>query len=165
MLTPRPRSSCGDSNPLRDVFTIQRGAAAATATKPEGAEREEKLDYWEKGEVTVMYDKEAGTQIIQHQDSVTDYCSLSSEPPGSDSSSITGLGSPVSRSSASLSADQLVAGGNPDQTVSDHQAHQDSAGADGLPCSELQAFTVLSVNRTLWVPRYRAQRAAKPPTF
>lgn len=159
-LTPFHRSSCGDSSPLRDVFTIQRGVATATATDVRTTEQEEKLEYWNR-EVTVMYDREAGTQIIQHQDSLTDYCSVSSEcslePPGSDWPSTTGLGSPVSPCSDSLSPDLQDTSGNPSlKAPTPHEPEQDSVGTDKPPCAQLQAFTVLSVNRTLWIPRYQA---------
>lgn len=158
MLAPCHCCSCGDSNPLRDVFTIQRAVTTATAADVKGTEQEEKLEYWKNGEVTVMYDKGAGTQMIQHQDSLTDYCSMSSEcslePPGSDWSSITGCGSPVSHSSVSFSADLQDTGRNPGQKApSTDEPDQDSGGSDKPPCAQLQAFTVLSVNRTLWIPR------------
>lgn len=139
------------------MFTIQRGVTTATATDIKATEQEEKLEYWKNGDVTVMYDKEAGTQIIQHQDSVTDYCSIASEcsqePPGSDSSSITGPGSPVSHCSVSLSADLQDTGRNPSQKAPSPHEPEDSVGTERPP---LQAFTVLSVNRTLWIPRYEA---------
>lgn len=145
------------------MFTIQQEVTAATAADLRATEQEEKLDYWENGDVTVMYDKEAGTQIIQHQESVTDYCSISSEcslePPGSDSSSIAGFGSPVSHSSVLLSADLQETGRAPSQKApSPQEPEQDRVGADEPPCARLQAFTVLSVNRTLWIPRYQAHK-------
>lgn len=157
MLTPCHCSSCGDSSPLRDVFTIERGITTATATEVKAAEQEEKLEYWKTGEVTMMYDKEAGTQIIQHQESLTDYCSISSEcslePAGSDSSSVTGLGSPVSHGSVSLSADLDR---NPSQKApSPQEPDLDAVSTEKPPCAQLQAFTILSVNRTLWIPRYQ----------
>lgn len=169
-MTPCCCSSCGDSNPLRDVFTIRRGVATATATDVKPTEQEEKMEYWENGEVTVMYDKEAGTQIIQRQESVTDYCSISSEcslePPGSDSSSVTGLGSPVSHCSVSLSADLQDTVRNPSRKApSPTQPNQDSLGTDRPPCAQPQAFTVLAVNRTLWIPRYEAHTPENQPTY
>ncbi|XP_029701634.1 leucine-rich repeat serine/threonine-protein kinase 1-like isoform X2 [Takifugu rubripes] len=149
---------CGDSNPLRDVFTIQRGVSTATAAALEGTEQEEKLEYWKSGEVEMVYNKDAGTQMIQHQDSLTDYCSISSqgslEPPGSDSTSTSELGSPVSRSSVPLPTDQQDAGGKPDQTgVPAQEPPQDPDSTDQTPSAQLQALTVLSVNRTVWIPR------------
>lgn len=151
-------SSCGDSNPLRDVFTINRGVTTATAVDVEAKEQEEKLEHWKNGEVTVMYDRGAGTQIIQHQESLTDYCSMSSEgspePPGSDWSSIAGLGSPVSHSSASLPAELQDLGRSPSSKApAPREPDQDAGGTEEPPCAQLQAFTVLSVNRTLWIPR------------
>lgn len=144
--------SCGDSNPLRDVFAIQRGVTAATAADVEATEPEEKLEYWKNGDVTVLYDREAGTQIIQHQESLTDYCSVSSE--GSDWSSIAGLGSPLSPSSCSLPAEPPDTGRSPSPKAPALQdPDPDSGGAEMPPCAQLQAFSVLWVNRTLWIPR------------
>ncbi|TWW67038.1 Leucine-rich repeat serine/threonine-protein kinase 1 [Takifugu flavidus] len=103
----------------------------------------------------MVYNKDAGTQMIQHQDSLTDYCSISSqgslEPPGSDSTSTSELGSPVSRSSVPLPTDQQDAGGKPDQTGQEPPQDPDSTGQ--TPSAQLQALTVLSVNRTVWIPR------------
>uniref|UniRef100_A0A674NR35 non-specific serine/threonine protein kinase n=1 Tax=Takifugu rubripes TaxID=31033 RepID=A0A674NR35_TAKRU len=117
-----------------------------------------KLEYWKSGEVEMVYNKDAGTQMIQHQDSLTDYCSISSqgslEPPGSDSTSTSELGSPVSRSSVPLPTDQQDAGGKPDQTgVPAQEPPQDPDSTDQTPSAQLQALTVLSVNRTVWIPR------------
>uniref|UniRef100_H3CMJ3 non-specific serine/threonine protein kinase n=1 Tax=Tetraodon nigroviridis TaxID=99883 RepID=H3CMJ3_TETNG len=149
---------CGDSNPLRDVFAIQREVATATAAEVKATEQEDKLEYWKSGDVTVMYAKEAGTQIIQRQESVTDYCSISSECslelPGSDASSMAALGSPVSTCSVSPLADLQDASGNPGQKAPcPPEPDQDCAGPERPPCRRRRAFTVLSVNRTLWIPR------------
>lgn len=135
------------------------------AADPEGSEQEEKLEYWKSGAVEMVYNKDAGTQMIQHQDSVTDYCSISSqfslEPPGSDSPSASEVGSPVSRSSVSLSTDQQDGDGRPNQTgLAAQEPQQDPDGTDQTPSAQLQALTVLSVNRTLWIPRYTTQRNA-----
>lgn len=160
MSTPRSRSSCGDSNPLRDVFAIQRGVTTATAADVKGTEQEEEPDDWEKGDVTVMYDKGAGTQIIQHQESVTDCCSMSPEcslePPGPDWSSVTALGSPGSHSRLSLPAEPGRKASQ--EALPPRDPDQDPVGTDKPVGAQLQAFTVLSVNGTLWIPRYEARR-------
>lgn len=143
--------SCRDFSPLRDVFTVQRpaGVTTVTTTDLKTADQEEKLE-WTNGEVTLIYSEEAGTQIIQHQDSLTDYCSISSqsslELPGSDCSSAAGLSSLTSRSSVPLPADWEEMSRDPDL---------DSAETVNPTPPHLQAFTVLSVNGTLWIPRYK----------
>ena len=134
------------------------GITTVTTTDLETADREEKLD-WNNGEVTVIYSEEAGTQIIQHQDSLTDYCSISSscslEPPGSDCSSAAGLGSLVSRSSVPLTADQEETGRDQDQqAATSPEFDPDSVETLNPAPPHLQAFTVLPVNGTLWIPRY-----------
>lgn len=108
----------------------------------------------------MIYSEEAGTQIIQHQDSLTDYCSMSSscslELPGSDCSSTAGLGSLASRSSVSLPADREETGKNQDQQASTNpESDVDSAETVNVTPPQLQAFTVLAVNGTLWIPRYK----------
>lgn len=124
---------------------------------------EEKLE-WTNGEMTLIYSEEAGTQIIQHQDSLTDYCSLSSncslEPLGSDCSRMAGRGSLASHSSVPLPTDQNEIDG--DQALNQHQRTSTNPGSDlgsaeiGNPTTpQLQAFTVLPVNGTLWIPRYK----------
>ena len=117
---------------------------------------------YNNGEVTLIYSEEAGTQIIQHQDSLTNYCSISSdcslEPLGSDCSSSEGLGSSASHSSVPLPADQEEMSKVQDQQTSVHtESYLDSAGTVNPTPPKLQAFTVLPVNGTLWIPRYKMQ--------
>ncbi|XP_032367721.1 leucine-rich repeat serine/threonine-protein kinase 1 isoform X2 [Etheostoma spectabile] len=133
--------NCGDSNPLRDVFAVRSpaGVAMVRTTELKPTDQEEKLE-WTEGEVTLIYSEEAGTQIIQHQDSLTEYCSISSncslEPVGSDCSSPAALASLASHSSVPLSAED-----------------QDQQASSNPTPPQLQAFTVLPVNGTLWIPR------------
>nr|XP_046247302.1 leucine-rich repeat serine/threonine-protein kinase 1 isoform X2 [Scatophagus argus] len=150
---------CRDSNPLRDVFTVQRpaGIATVTATDLKTTDQGERLEY-SNGEVTVIYSEEGGTQIIQHQDSLTDYCSLSSECslelPRSDCSSSVGPASLVSRSSVPLLPDREEAARVEDQQASTNpEPYLDSAEIVNPTPPHLQAFTVLPVNGTLWIPR------------
>lgn len=157
---PAPGFSCRDSSPLRDVFIVRRpaGVAAVTSTAPDTADHEEEKQDSNHGQVTVIYSEEAGTQIIQHQDSLTDYCSISSdctlEPPGSDCSSSTGLDSLASHSSAPFPASQEEAGRDQEQQESvNSESYLDSAEILNPPPPKLQAFAVLPVNGTLWIPR------------
>ena len=151
--------SCSDNNPLRDVFTVQRpaGVTTVTATDLKTMDQEDNVE-WTNGEVTLIYSEEAGTQIIQHQDSLTDYCSLLSscslEPPSSDSSSAVDLGSSATHSSVPRSADQEGTGGAKEQQAS---TNPDPASAETVnpTVPQLQAFSVLPVNGTLWIPRYK----------
>nr|XP_020479276.1 leucine-rich repeat serine/threonine-protein kinase 1 [Monopterus albus] len=138
---------CGDSSPLRDVFIVQRpaGVTSVTANDLKTTEQEENLER-ASGEMTLIYTEEGGTQIIQHQDSLTDYCSISSncflELLGSDCSSTTGL--------SSLPADHDEMGRDQDQQAC---TSLESAETMNPKTPQLQAFTVLPVNGTLWIPR------------
>ncbi|XP_040888792.1 leucine-rich repeat serine/threonine-protein kinase 1 isoform X2 [Toxotes jaculatrix] len=148
---------CRDINPLRDIFTVQRptGVSTVTANDLKTTEKEEKLE-WTNGEVTLIYSEDAGTQIIQHQDSLTDYCSISSncslEPLGSDCSSTADLGSFSTHTSVPPPADRHGTGNEQDQEASANP-DLDSAETVNPTMPHLQAFTVLPVNGTLWIPR------------
>ncbi|KAM8894430.1 leucine-rich repeat serine/threonine-protein kinase 1 [Spinachia spinachia] len=137
---------CGDSVPLRDVFAVRHPAAVTmpTTAEPNTADQEEKLDGI-TGEVTLIYSEGAGTQIIQHQDSQTDYCSISSICL--DRSSSAGLSSLASRSTVALPADPEETGGDQDQRSSTKPE------SDPAEIRKLQAFTLLPVKGTLWIPR------------
>lgn len=158
--------SCRDSNPLRDIFTVQHpGRVTKVTTTDLKASNlgEEKLE-WTNGEVTLIYSEDAGTQIIQHQDSVTDYCSLSSnsslEPLGSDCVRTAGLGSLAGHSSVALLADQNEIGrdwvlGQDQYTSTSPESDLGSVEIVNPTTPQLQAMTVLPVNGTLWIPRYK----------
>ncbi|XP_074522271.1 leucine-rich repeat serine/threonine-protein kinase 1 isoform X2 [Halichoeres trimaculatus] len=155
---------CGDSHPLRDIFNVRRPAAVSRLTTTDlKSTDEEEHEEQTNGEVTLIYSEEAGTQIIQHQDSLTDYYSVSSssslELPRLDSSSSAGLGL-VTSSSLQPSVNQEETDRDLDQDQDqDQQASIDpecdvnSAGSFIPTQPKLQAFTVLSVNGTLWIPR------------
>ncbi|XP_058485313.1 leucine-rich repeat serine/threonine-protein kinase 1 [Solea solea] len=137
---------CGDSSPLRDVFPVRRPAGVTTATETDlkTTNQVESLECAD-GEVTVMYSEEAGTQIIQHQDSLTDYCSISSTCSDLASSHTHGIKLlPPSHPGGP--------GGVQEQQVS-ISPDLDSAGPEKTTETELQAFSVLPVNGTLWIPR------------
>ncbi|XP_060898698.1 leucine-rich repeat serine/threonine-protein kinase 1 isoform X1 [Labrus mixtus] len=143
---------CGDIHPLRDIFSVQRPAGVTTVTDVEHTEQREQQDRTNGGNVSLIYSEEAGTQIIQHQDSLTDCCSTSSscslELPGSG-------GSSFALNSVAPPADQEENCRDQNQQVSTNpESNPDSAGTlNTTTLPKLQAFTVLSVNGTLWVPR------------
>lgn len=164
--------SCGDANPLRDVFTVQRPAGVTMATSPDLDSKRKSLDEEEEeecpnGKVTLIYSEEAGTQIIQHQDSLTDYCSMSSdstpslgfdrsgplsEPLGLDRSSSCALSSLASSSSLPFSNEEEERSqDHPDDP--DPVVNSDPTTTFTTTPPHLQALTVLAVNGTLWIPR------------
>uniref|UniRef100_A0A674AEA6 non-specific serine/threonine protein kinase n=1 Tax=Salmo trutta TaxID=8032 RepID=A0A674AEA6_SALTR len=146
--------SCGDANPLRDVFTVQRPAGVTMATSPDLDSKRKSLDEEEEecpnGKVTLIYSEEAGTQIIQHQDSLTDYCSMSSD--STPSSSSCALSSLASSSSLPFSNEE-------EERPQDHPddpdpvVNSDPTTTFTTTPPHLQALTVLAVNGTLWIPR------------
>ncbi|XP_069567536.1 leucine-rich repeat serine/threonine-protein kinase 1 [Brachyistius frenatus] len=147
---------CGDVNPLRDVFGVQRPAGMSTvATRDVIATDHNEKQEWANGEVTLIYSQDAGTQIIQHWDSLTDYCSLSSngsvEPLGSNCSSAEDLSLLASDRAAPPLADLEETGGTRDSV--NPEPDQDAAETAKASMPQLQAFTVLLVNETLWIPR------------
>lgn len=174
-------SSCGDANPLRDVFTVQRPAGVTMATSPDFDSKRKSLDEEEEeecpnGKVTLIYSEEAGTQIIQHQDSLTDYCSMSSdstpslgfdrsgplsEPLGLDRSSSCALSSLASSSSLPFSNEEEERSqDHPDDP--DPVVNSDPTTTFTTTPPHLQALTVLAVNGTLWIPRYPQCYTHKP---
>ncbi|XP_054916004.1 leucine-rich repeat serine/threonine-protein kinase 1 isoform X2 [Poeciliopsis prolifica] len=142
---------CGDRNPLRDVFAVQRpaGMAAAAGDDVNTSDPNRKQE-WSNGDVTLIFSEEAGTQIIQHQDSVTDYCSLSStcslELPQSDCLSATDCSSLKSRSCLPLAQ-------NMQAQQESRTTNLDSAEEISPTVPELQALNLLPVNGTVWIPR------------
>ncbi|MED6285778.1 hypothetical protein CHARACLAT_032588 [Characodon lateralis] len=148
---------CGNRNPLRDVFTVQRPAGMAMVASDDinTTDQNGKLE-WSNGDVTLIFSEEAGTQIIMHQDSVTEYCSLSStcslEPPEANSLSTTDFTSLKGRGCVPLPLNLQDSGRPLEQQASiNTQPHSAEAINPAIP--ELQAFNLLSVNGTLWIPR------------
>ncbi|XP_028981151.1 leucine-rich repeat serine/threonine-protein kinase 1 isoform X2 [Esox lucius] len=154
---------CGDAHPFRDVFTVQRPSGVTVATTPElNLKTNRPLEENREGEcpdgdVTLIYSEEAGTQIIQHQDSLTDYCSMSSDSTpslGLDRSSSCALSSLASSSSMPFSTDC-----EEEERPQDHPADPDpvvtydptTSSISALP--HLRALTVLPVSGTIWIPR------------
>lgn len=151
--------SCGDISPLRDVFTVQRpvGVATMTAGEPKPLYQVGKLEENNR-EVTVIHSREAGTQIIQHQDSLTDYCSIvsksSMEPSDLDSLSTTDCTLSNSGSCVLQNAEPEESGGDQDQQLSNNTDPGSAETRKSSTSQLLQAFTLLPVKGTLWIPRY-----------
>lgn len=144
------RYFCGDCSPLRDMFTIQQPSAAIPATAPlsHGA-----VESNPPGDMSIMYSPDVGTQILNHQDSLTDYCSVSSyssSPPNTVTRCPSSLpSSPLSSSSAPFSAD----------FEESEKFHELKASMDHDACpagdntEHLQAVKILSVKDLIWIPR------------
>nr|XP_028561642.1 leucine-rich repeat serine/threonine-protein kinase 1 isoform X1 [Podarcis muralis]XP_028561643.1 leucine-rich repeat serine/threonine-protein kinase 1 isoform X1 [Podarcis muralis] len=148
------RYFCGDCSPLRDMFTIQQPSALipaelATDRSPEPGSNA-------SADVGILRSQELGIQILNHQDSLTDYCSVSSVS----SSSVNRLmrsassmpSSPASYSSAPFSTDCE----EPDKTQ-EPKTPCEGPDSDLEPASThagcLQAVRILPVKDLLWIPR------------
>lgn len=150
--------SCGDSSPLRGVFTVQRptGLTPMAMTDLKSTHQKEKPE-WSNEKVTLIFNEQAGTQMIQHQDSLTDYCSISSacslEPVELDSSNTIDHSSFGSCSGVLQPADLEEIGRNHKRQSSSKCYGLESAETINHTAPHLQAFTVLQVNGSLWIPR------------
>lgn len=143
------RYFCGDPNPLRDVFPVGPvglepldGHAASPA----------RLKGDRIADVSIMYSEELGTQILTHQDSVTDYCSMSSR------SSSPARGAPLSPTSSSSAPSSSLAedpDGLREPAAGCDRAEHELSPVDGDAFSQhLQAVKVLAVKDVIWVPRW-----------
>uniref|UniRef100_A0A8D2L281 non-specific serine/threonine protein kinase n=1 Tax=Varanus komodoensis TaxID=61221 RepID=A0A8D2L281_VARKO len=146
------RYFCGDHSPLRDMFTIQQPFSlvpTTLATDPATTPKSSSLR-----NVSIMCSQELGIQILNYQDSLTDYCSVSScyssSSPNRRMRSSSSLPStPLSASSAPFSTDCE----EPDklQDLSFLVEGQENDPMDN-PCA-LQAMKILPVKDLLWIPR------------
>lgn len=160
--------SCGDLHPFRDVFPIQNPAGVTDVTLNITAQTEEEepvpLELKPPVTVTVIHSEEAGTQILNQQDSV-DYCSISSSGFSSEqlaglthieASSSGALSSLASSSSMPFSTDCEDADRAQDEQMSEESSPL--GRADPAPQNQtlphLQALNVVPVNGTIWIPRY-----------
>ncbi|XP_013855653.1 leucine-rich repeat serine/threonine-protein kinase 1 [Austrofundulus limnaeus] len=149
---------CREISPFRDIFNVKRPAGVATVTADESntSYPNGNVD-WTSREVTVFHSKEAGTQIIQHQDSVTDYCSIVSksslEPSELDSLSPTDCSLSNSGSCVLLNTEPVDSGGDQDQQGSTNTKPGSAETMEPSTSQLLQAFTLLPVNGSLWIPR------------
>uniref|UniRef100_A0A8C9ES71 non-specific serine/threonine protein kinase n=1 Tax=Pavo cristatus TaxID=9049 RepID=A0A8C9ES71_PAVCR len=145
------RYFCGDCSPLRDMFAIQQPVTAIPATAPINPRA---LEGNSLVDMSIIYSPEVGTQILNHQDSLTDYCSVSSYSSSSPPNRLTRCpsslpSSPTSSSSAPLSTDFEESG----------KFHElkPSPDHDAVPMGDnsqhLQAVKILPVKDLIWIPR------------
>nr|XP_057944931.1 leucine-rich repeat serine/threonine-protein kinase 1 isoform X5 [Doryrhamphus excisus] len=123
--SPCARYCCGDCNPLRDVFGVQRPSGNSAHTE---AVKDEEEAEPTSTDATLIYKEEAGIQLIPHHDSLTGH---------SISSSCSVDTSDVSIAPASLQQD----GGGDERRKAERS----------FPC--LQAVKVVMVEDLLWVFR------------
>ncbi|KAK3561718.1 hypothetical protein QTP86_012606 [Hemibagrus guttatus] len=159
--------SCGDLHPFRDVFPIQNpaGVTDVTVNDEEPTKEEEPMPLEIKPivTVTVIHSEDAGTQILNQQDSV-DYCSISSSEFSSEhlaglahfeGSSSGALSSLASSSSMPFSMDCEDTDRAQDEQILEESSSLGSADpaqqSQALP--HLQALNIVSVNGTIWIPR------------
>lgn len=149
------RYFCGDPSPLRDMFPVRPlgpespGRHMASPKEPEGDSI---------ADVSIMYSEELGTQILTHQDSLTDYCSMSSysssSPHRAPASSSSLPCSPASSSSVPFSTDCEDSDRLHEPTAGSDRSEHDLTPVDGEAFSQhLQAVRILAVKDVIWVPR------------
>lgn len=150
------RYFCGDPSPLRDMFPVRPlgpqspDSHAAGPKEPEGDGI---------ADVSIMYSEELGTQILTHQDSLTDYCSMSSyssnSPHRAPASSSSLPCSPASSSSVPFSTDCDDSDRLHEPAAGSDRSEHDMTPVDGEAFSQhLQAVRILAVKDVIWVPRY-----------
>uniref|UniRef100_A0A8C9V6H9 non-specific serine/threonine protein kinase n=1 Tax=Scleropages formosus TaxID=113540 RepID=A0A8C9V6H9_SCLFO len=153
--------NCGDSSPLRDTFTVFRPSGLGSTPPPSPQQENPQSPQQEcsPGDVQIIYSEKAGTQIVCHQDSLTDYCSMSSSVYSSEQlgplerSSSCAFSSLASSTSMPFSTDceeadklqgDAFAGSSPKSTGPASKSHTPP---------HLQALSVLAVKGTVWIPR------------
>lgn len=142
------RYFCGDPNPGRDVFPVHP-SGLEPPDGPVASRQEPEAD--SIADVSIMYSKELGTQILTHQDSLTDYCSMSSY---SSSPPRRAPLSPDSSSSVLFSTDGEGSDRLLEPTAGSDRSEQELSPVDGEAFSQhLQAVKVLAVKDVIWVPR------------
>ncbi|XP_063044904.1 leucine-rich repeat serine/threonine-protein kinase 1 isoform X2 [Engraulis encrasicolus] len=193
---------CGDASPLRDVFPVQRPSGGGVSPHKARPKEEKKEQEESQGEeeskdeddeeeaceallsdpVLVIHSDDAGTQILQRDDSLTDYCSISASSTSGflsgqlERSSSGALSSLASTASMAFSTDTEDADRPDDkettnatitasssstltspvtetQTGSPHEDTAMATAAQSQTPTHLQALTVLPVSDTVWVPR------------
>ncbi|XP_034640793.1 leucine-rich repeat serine/threonine-protein kinase 1 [Trachemys scripta elegans] len=147
------RYFCGDRSPLRDMFTIQQPSAGIPATT---AVHRTVLESNSLADMSIIYSPELGTQILNHQDSLTDYCSVSSyssSPSNRITRSFSSLpSSPASSSSAPFSMDCEESDKFHELIPSPDRSENDATPTDENT-SHLQAVKILPVKDLIWIPR------------
>ncbi|ETE65936.1 Leucine-rich repeat serine/threonine-protein kinase 1, partial [Ophiophagus hannah] len=138
------RYFCGDRSPLRDMFTIQEPSTLIPTTLT--ANRDVAPESTSLANVSILQSRELGTQILNHQDSMTDYCSVSSYSPSSRSRML--------RSSSSLPSSPTSSSSTPFLTDCEEL---NKLQEPNLPLEKtetcLQAMRILPVKDLLWIPR------------
>ncbi|KAJ8797771.1 hypothetical protein J1605_016973 [Eschrichtius robustus] len=149
------RYFCGDPSPLRDVFPVHP-MGPEPLDCPTASPKEPKKD--SIADMSIMYSEELGMQILTHQDSLTDYCSMSSyssSPPHQVPTSLSSLPcSPASSSSLPFSTDCEDTSRLLEPTTGSDRSEHDLSPVDGEAFSQhLQAVKILAVKDVIWVPR------------
>ncbi|XP_053437826.1 leucine-rich repeat serine/threonine-protein kinase 1 isoform X2 [Nycticebus coucang] len=147
------RYFCGDPSPLRDTFPVGPLAMEVPGSHEACGKEGEPIT-----DVSIMFSGELGTQILTHQDSLTDYCSMSSyssSPPCRTARSPCSLpSSPASSSSVPFSTDCEDSDRLHEPSATPDRSEHDLSPLDGEPFSQhLQAVKVLAVRDLIWVPR------------
>ncbi|XP_048886812.1 leucine-rich repeat serine/threonine-protein kinase 1 isoform X1 [Brienomyrus brachyistius] len=150
--------ACGDASPLRDTFGVTWPSGTA-CSPPSSPQQDGPEQGHSSAEVRILYEENAGTQILCHQDSLTDYCSVSSsacslEHPcrmeHSGSWAMSSLASSSVPASPEVEEPDGLRDGIP--ACPSHTVIAEPA-LEGHTPPHLQALAVLAVKGTVWIPR------------
>lgn len=148
------RYFCGDCSPLRDTFLVEQpilGLSTAGLASQKHPESDCIAD------VSIIYSQELGTQILNHQDSLTDYCSMSSyssSPPNRITRSFSSLpSSPISSSGMPFHADYEDSDKFHEPILCSDGSEKDGPLMSSEASTQLQAVKILSVKDLVWIPR------------
>ncbi|XP_074090333.1 leucine-rich repeat serine/threonine-protein kinase 1 isoform X1 [Macrotis lagotis] len=148
------RYFCGDCSPLRDTFPVKQpvlGLSTADLTPQKQLEGECIAD------MSIIFSEERGTQILNHQDSLTDYCSISSyssSPPNRITRSFSSLPSSLmSTSSIPFSTNYEDSDQFHEPSICTDGSEKDGPLMNSEGSTHLQAVKILSVKDLIWIPR------------
>lgn len=146
------RYFCGDCSPLRDMFAIHEPSALIAGTL--NANLNMAPESRTLTDVSIMHSQELGTQILNHQDSLTDYCSVSSYSPSSPNRVVRCPSSqPSSPTSSSSVPFQVELPDKLQELNSSPERSENNLGSISDSTWSLQAVTILPVKDLIWIPR------------
>ncbi|XP_053573569.1 leucine-rich repeat serine/threonine-protein kinase 1 [Bombina bombina] len=147
------RYFCGDCSPLRDMFTVKPYSELPPVNLPVTNGDQSPTS------MSIFYSQDVGLQLLSRQDSLTDYCSVSSLSSSSITQGAAKSSSSLPSTPVSYTSVPLSVVSEPDLTQEQRpRIPSESWGARAPPSEEeklrMQAVQVLAVKDLLWVPRF-----------
>nr|XP_060611914.1 leucine-rich repeat serine/threonine-protein kinase 1 [Anolis sagrei ordinatus] len=149
------RYFCGDQSPLRDMFALQPPPTSIPTTlTARGSTVPERSSL---AGTAILQSQELGIQILNHQDSLTDYCSVSSHSPLPANQMMRSFSSlpssPTSSSSVPFSTDGEELEKPQEQSLLPVVRPVEDLAPASEDISSLQAVRILPVKDLIWIPR------------